>query len=153
MDLHDSGSRCVRIAIAQAQFNRKVTDMLLAGCRRALKQAGLTEDRIDVFSVPGAWELPLAARELAATGHYDGIIALGAVVRGETAHFEFISAECAHGLQQVSLDSGLPVGFGVLTPENDEQAEKRADPERMDKGREAAEAVLAMIELKRQIAQ
>ncbi|HLR87273.1 MAG TPA: 6,7-dimethyl-8-ribityllumazine synthase [Wenzhouxiangella sp.] len=153
MDLHDSDNRSIRIAIAQAQFNRKVTDMLLAGCRRALKQAGLTEDRVDVFSVPGAWELPLAARQLAAAGHYDGIIALGAVVRGETAHFEFISAECARGLQQVSLDSGLPVGFGVLTPENDEQAEKRADPERMDKGREAAEAVLAMLELKQQIAQ
>src|SRR5690625_7154981 len=81
MDLHDSDNRSIRIAIAQAQFNRKVTDMLLAGCRRALKQAGLTEDRVDAFSVPGAWELPLAARQLAAAGHYDGIIALGAVVQ------------------------------------------------------------------------
>src|SRR5690625_7654232 len=109
MSLHDSGNRSIRIAIAHAQFNRKVTDMLLAGCRRALEQAGLAEDQVDVFSVPGGWELPLAARQLAGAERYDGIIALGAVVRGEAADFELISSECARGVRRVSLDSGRPV--------------------------------------------
>lgn len=140
-----------RIAIAVARFNPDVTNLLLAGCRQALLDAGLGEDEIDVFPVPGAWELPLAAREMAGSGRYQGVIALGAVVRGETAHFEFISGECAHGLQRVMLETGVPVAFGVLTPENGEQAMERADPERKDKGREAALAALDMIELKRRV--
>src|SRR5690625_7239213 len=119
--------------------------MLLAGCRRALEQAGLTEDQVDVFSVPGAWELPLAARQLAAAERYDGIIALGAVVRGETAHFEFISGECARGLQRVSLDSGLPVGFGVLTPEHGEQAVVGGGRGRGAEGPQEGGAVLGMV--------
>ncbi|WP_376696423.1 6,7-dimethyl-8-ribityllumazine synthase [Wenzhouxiangella sp. EGI_FJ10305] len=138
-----------RIAVVVARFNPDVTNLLLAGCRQALLDAGLSEERIDIHPVPGAWELPLAARELADTGHYDGVVVLGAVVRGETAHFDFISAECARGLQQTQLETGVPVGFGVLTPENGEQAMERADPGRKNKGREAALAVLDMIEFKR----
>lgn len=140
-----------RIAIAVARFNPEVTNLMLAGCRQALLDAGMAEDLIEVQPVPGAWELTLATRVLAETGRYDAVIALGAVVRGETAHFDFISAECAHGLQRVMLETGIPVGFGVLTPENAEQAMERADPERKDKGREAALAVLDMIELKRRV--
>lgn len=141
-----------RIGIAVARFNPDVTNLLLAGCRQALLDAGVDETRIDVFPVPGAWELPLAARELADSGRYEGVIALGAVVRGETAHFDFISAECARGLQQTQLETGLPMGFGVLTPEDGEQAMERADPERKNKGREAALAVLDMIAFKREVA-
>lgn len=140
-----------RIAIAVARFNPDVTELMLAGCRQALLDGGLSEDRLEVFPVPGAWELPLAARELADSGRFDGVIALGAVVRGETAHFDFISAECAHGLQQTQLETGVPLGFGVLTPENGEQAMERADPGRKNKGREAAMAVLDMIEFKRRV--
>lgn len=138
-----------RIAVAVARFNPRVTDLLLAGCRQALLDAGLVEEAIDIHLVPGAWELPMACRVLADSGRYQGVIALGAVVRGETAHFDFISAECARGLQQVMLDSGVPVAFGVLTPENGDQALERADPERKNKGREAALAALDMIDFKR----
>lgn len=145
-------SQGIRIAIAVARFNPEVTNLMLAGCRQALLDAGLSESQLEVQPVPGAWELPLACRELADSGRYDGVIALGAVVRGETAHFDFISAECARGLQQTQLDTGVPVGFGVLTPENGEQALERADPERKNKGREAALAVLDMIEFKRRVA-
>lgn len=151
MNSKESSSTSVRIAIAWARFNPEVTERMLTGCRQALLDVGLDADRIEVFPVPGAWELPLACRDLAASGRYDGVIALGAVVRGETAHFDFISAACAQGLQQVQLESGVPVGFGVLTPENRSQAIERADPTRKNKGREAARAVLDMIALKRQI--
>lgn len=139
------------IAVAVTRFNPDVTNLLLAGCRQALLDAGLSEERIEVHTVPGAWELPLAARELADSGRYAGVVALGAVVRGETAHFDFISAECARGLQQTTLETGVPVGFGVLTPENGEQAMERADPGRKNKGREAAMAVLDMIDFQRRV--
>lgn len=140
-----------RIAIAVARFNPSITDRLLAGCQAALTAAGVAADAVRVFPVPGAWELPLACRQLAETGRFDGVIALGAVVRGETAHFDFISAECAHGLMQASLETDVPIAFGVLTPENGEQALERADPARKNKGREAALAALAMIALKAEL--
>ena len=141
-----------RIAIAVAQFNPTITALLLKGTRQTLDQAGVADERVEVFEVPGAWELPLACQQLAGCGRFDAVIALGAVVRGETAHFDFISAECAHGLQRVSLDSGVPVAFGVLTPENGEQALERADPKRKNKGREVAQAALDMLVLKARVA-
>lgn len=140
-----------RIAIAVARFNPSITDRLLAGCQAALTEAGVDANAVRVVPVPGAWELPLACRQLAETGQFDGVIALGAVVRGETAHFDFISAECAHGLMQASLETDVPIAFGVLTPENGEQALERADPARKNKGREAALATLAMIALKAEL--
>lgn len=146
----DAGN--AHVAIAVSRFNHSLTSLLLKGCRDALVDAGVAEEHIRMVQVPGAWELPLACRELAATGHYDAVIALGAVVRGETAHFDFISGECAHGLQQVMLETGVPIAFGVLTTENGEQALERADPERKNKGREAALAALEMIALRREIA-
>lgn len=141
-----------RIAIAVARFNPSITDRLLDGCRSALIDQGVAGDDIHVVPVPGAWELPLACRQLARTGRFDAVVALGAVVRGETAHFDFISAECAHGLMQASLETDIPIAFGVLTPENGEQAIERADPQRKNKGREAAMAALDMIALKSEVA-
>lgn len=140
------------IAIAVARFNAGVTEMLLEGCSGALAEQGVADGNVMIVRVPGAWELPLACRNLAATGRFDAVIALGAVVRGQTAHFEFISAECARGLQQVQLETGVPVAFGVLTTENGDQARHRADPARGNKGRDAALAVLEMIALDRLIA-
>jgi len=136
-----------RIGIAVARFNTEVTEMLLAGCREALVDCGVADGDITLARVPGAWELPLACQQMVAIGRYDAVIALGAVVRGETAHFEFISGECARGLMQLSADTGVPVAFGVLTPENGEQARYRADPARGNKGREVALAALEMVDL------
>jgi 6,7-dimethyl-8-ribityllumazine synthase len=140
------------VGVALARFNAEITGMLFDGCRAALVEAGVREDRLVVARVPGAWELPLACRSLIESGRFDAVIALGAVVRGETAHFEFISAECARGLQRLALETGVPVAFGVLTPENGDQARRRADPARGDKGREAALAALEMAALQREIA-
>lgn len=136
-----------RIAIAAARFNEEIVDMLLDGCLATLREQEVRDDCITIARVPGAWELPLACAQLAETGEYDAVIALGAVVRGETAHFEFISAECARGLGEVSLGTGVPIAFGVLTPENGEQARDRADPSRKNKGREVALAALEMATL------
>lgn len=131
-----------RIAVVVSRFNTEVTDALLAGCLAALSECGVNEEHVEVVAAPGAFELPLICDRLAATGRFHGIIALGAVIRGATAHFEFIAGECARGLGETALRHGIPVGFGVLTTENVEQAVERADPARRDKGREAALAVL-----------
>jgi len=151
IDPKAEGAGC-RIGIAAARFNTEITDMLLSGCRRALSTCGVAADDVELVRVPGAWELPLACRVLIDTGRFDAVIALGAVIRGETAHFEFISNECARGLQQLGLETGIPVTFGVLTPENGDQARRRADPERDDKGGEVARAALEMVALKRAVA-
>lgn len=145
--------RGLRIGIAVARFNAEITDMLQDGCHRALLDLGVRDCDIAAVRVPGAWELPLACRALIETGRFDAVIALGAVVRGETAHFEFISSECAHGLQQLGLETGVPVAFGVLTPDNRDQARDRADPARKNKGREAARAAVEMALLKQRLAQ
>lgn len=133
-----------RFAIAAARFNPTVVDLMLEGCLATLREHGVNDQHLTVVRVPGAWELPLTCAHLAETGKFDGVIALGAVIRGETAHFDFISAECARGIGEVSLTTGVPVSFGVLTPENGEQAMDRADPERKNKGREVALAALEM---------
>jgi 6,7-dimethyl-8-ribityllumazine synthase len=111
-------------AIVVARFNSAITEKLLAGAREALSQTGAKNT--EVFSVPGAFELPFAARKLAARGGFDAIIALGAVIRGETPHFDYVAGEAARGLQQAGLDTGIPVIFGVLTTDTLEQAEARA---------------------------
>lgn len=138
-----------KVAVAVARFNSRVTELMWQGCQAALAEHGVED--ITLVRVPGAFELPLTSRWLVDCGQYDAVIALGAVVRGETAHFDFISAECTRGLGQVGLDSGIPVAFGVLTPENGEQAMERADPARKDKGREAALAALEMMALRTEI--
>ena len=115
----------LRFAIVAARFNAFVVDRLLAGAIEALKRHGAKESDILVARVPGAFDLPVVAKRMAEEG-FDAVIALGAVIRGATPHFEYVSAECAAGLQRASLDTGVPIAFGVLTTDNEEQARERA---------------------------
>ena len=124
----------LRFAIVVARFNSMITDKLLAGAQEALAAA-----HVDVFHVPGAFELPLAAKMLANTHRYHGVIALGAVIRGDTPHFDYVAGEAARGLQNVALETGVPVSFGVLTTDTLAQAEARAN-----KGHDAAMTALEM---------
>jgi 6,7-dimethyl-8-ribityllumazine synthase len=138
-----------RIAIVAARWHAPLTDQLVEGAQRALAAAGIGAERIELHRVPGAWELPAAALWLAESGRVDAVLAFGCVIRGDTPHFEFVAGECARGLMQVQIVTGVPVAFGVLTTEDAAQAAERADPARMDKGGEAARAVLEMVTLKR----
>jgi 6,7-dimethyl-8-ribityllumazine synthase len=132
-----------RIVLLASRFNDFVVDGLLAGARRMLDRHDV--GAVETYRVPGAFEMPLAAKKLAASGRFDGIVALGAVIRGGTAHFEFVAGECTRGLGRVTLDSGLPIGFGVLTCDTEAQALDRANSKGGNKGEEAALAVLEMI--------
>lgn len=135
-----------RIAIAIARFNNFINDSLLDGAVDALERIGLvSSENITTVWVPGAYELPLAVKTLADTGKYDAIIALGTVIRGGTAHFEYVSGECSSGLSAVAMNSSIPVTFGVLTTENIEQAIERAGTKAGNKGAEAAMTALEMI--------
>lgn len=135
-----------RIAIAIARFNHFINDSLLAGAVDALKRIGQVKDEnITVVWVPGAYELPLAVRALANSAKYDAVVALGTVIRGGTAHFEFVAGECSSGLSAVAMSSELPVAFGVLTTESIEQAIERAGTKAGNKGAEAALTALEMI--------
>jgi 6,7-dimethyl-8-ribityllumazine synthase len=136
-----------RIAVIASRFNEFIVQRLVDGALEALVARGTALDDIDVVWVPGAWELPGAARFLLETERYDAIVALGAVIRGETAHFDYIAGETARGLQKVALDFGSPVAFGVLTTNNEEQALARAGGPRGNKGADAALAALEMAEL------
>jgi 6,7-dimethyl-8-ribityllumazine synthase len=135
-------ARGLRFAIVVARFNQMITEKLLEGAKKALE--GAQAEGFDVFHVPGAFELPLAAKMLAHTHSYHAVIALGAVIRGNTPHFDYVAGECARGLQQVSLDTGLPVAFGVLTTDNHEQAEARAGGHHGNKGHDAAMTAIEM---------
>ncbi|HZO94792.1 MAG TPA: 6,7-dimethyl-8-ribityllumazine synthase [Candidatus Baltobacteraceae bacterium] len=143
-----------RFAIVVADFYADLAAWLEDGARRGLVDCGIDPDAIETFRVPGCFELPLAARRLLATGKLDGVVALGVVIRGETPHFDFVAGECARGIMDVQLASGIPIGFGVLTTDNRAQAEERADPARGDKGYDAAvaAATVAMIEPRREVA-
>ncbi len=133
-----------KVAIVAARFNDFIVSSLLKGATSAwLERGGAAEDLL-IARVPGAFELPVAARRLAAGGRYDAVVALGCVIRGGTPHFEYISNECARGLQQVGLDTGVPVIFGVLTVDTVEQAIERAAVSAGNKGGEAMEAALEM---------
>ncbi|GKX53991.1 6,7-dimethyl-8-ribityllumazine synthase [Leminorella grimontii] len=135
-----------RVAIAIARFNNFINDSLLEGAVDALKRIGQVSDaNITVVWVPGAYELPLAVRTLAETERYDAVIALGTVIRGGTAHFEYVAGECSSGLSSVAMNSRVPVAFGVLTTENIEQAIERAGTKAGNKGAEAAMTALEMI--------
>jgi 6,7-dimethyl-8-ribityllumazine synthase len=136
-----------RVAVLASRFNEPIVRKLVDGALGALVGQGADLGDIDVIWVPGAWELPVAARYLLETERYDAIVALGAVIRGETAHFDYIAAESARGLQQLTLDFGVPVAFGVLTTDTDEQAEARAGGAHGNKGADAALAALEMAEL------
>jgi 6,7-dimethyl-8-ribityllumazine synthase len=138
-----------RFAIVAGRFYEDLADRLVAGARDELESAGARE--VEVFEVPGAFELPLGARYAARSGHYDGVVCLGAVIRGETDHYEFVCAEAARGIQQVQLETGVPCGFGVLTVDSLEQALARAGGGKRHQGRDAARAVLAMIALRERL--
>ena len=136
-----------RFAIACSRFNQEVVEKLLDGALETFVDKGVALDDIDVVWVPGAWELPMAVRRLLASDRYQGIVALGAVIRGDTPHFEYVAGECARGLAQASAEFDVPIGFGVLTTDNDAQAEARAGGEMGNKGHEAAMAALEMADL------
>jgi 6,7-dimethyl-8-ribityllumazine synthase len=136
-----------RMSAVVAGFHRRIADALLAGARERLAESGLPADALDVRWVPGAYELPLAAQALARTGRYAAILALGAVVRGETPHFDYVCDAAASGLLRVSLDTGVPCAFGLLTCDTYAQAEARAGGAVGNKGHEAADAAVAMANL------
>jgi 6,7-dimethyl-8-ribityllumazine synthase len=140
----------VAYAIAVARFYEDLADRLVAGAQAAFADAGAGE--ADVFTVPGAFELPLAARLCAESGRYDGVACLGAVIRGETDHYDWVCAEAARGIQDVQLRTGVPCAFGVLTVDTMEQALARSGGGKRDSGRHAAEAVLALVRLREQLA-
>ncbi|MGL4454782.1 MAG: 6,7-dimethyl-8-ribityllumazine synthase [Plesiomonas sp.] len=135
-----------RVAIVIARFNSFINESLLDGAVDALKRIGqVADDNITLVRAPGAYELPLVARRLAKSGNYDAIIALGTVIRGGTAHFEYVAGECSKGLAQVMMESDIPVAFGVLTTETIEQAIDRAGTKAGNKGAEAALTALEMV--------
>jgi 6,7-dimethyl-8-ribityllumazine synthase len=135
-------ARDIRVAIVAARFNDFVVVRLIEGAVDALVRHGASEKNIEVVRVPGAYEMPLVVKKLALTRRYDAIVALGAVIKGETAHFDYVAGECASGVARAALDSGVPVGFGVLTCETFEQAIDRAGGKAGNKGAEAALAAL-----------
>jgi 6,7-dimethyl-8-ribityllumazine synthase len=142
-----SAAAGARFALIVSRFNDVITTRLGDGARRALAEAGASESQIETFSVPGAFELPQAARAVAETGRFDAVICLGCVIRGETPHFEYICAAAAHGLMAAAGETGVPMSFGVLTTDTWEQAEARAGDGRDNKGFEATAAALEMAAL------
>jgi 6,7-dimethyl-8-ribityllumazine synthase len=140
-----------RFAIVVARFNTAITDALLEGAVATLAEHGVPDDHVNVVQVPGAFEIPITAKRLAASGRYEVIIALGAVVRGGTPHFEYVAGECARGVSRVALEEDVPVIFGVLTTDTDEQARDRAGGKQGNKGFEAALAGLEMVTLLRRL--
>ena len=135
----------LRVGIVCSRFNEFVVNALLDGAKRGLTKHGVKENNVEVFWVPGAFEIPVMARLMAVSQKYDAIVALGAVIRGETAHFEYVAGPCAEGIMQVQLETLIPIGFGVLTVENVEQAAARSRPDDTNKGFEAAEVALEMV--------
>ena len=135
--------------IVASKFNKFVTSRLLAECVKALTRAGARDESIEVVRVPGAFEIPLVARQLARGGRFDAVICLGAVIRGDTPHFEYISTEVSRGIMQASMEANVPVVFGVLTTETVAQAIERADPMKMNRGADAAKTAVEMVNVMR----
>src|SRR3954468_3496326 len=141
----------LRVAIACARFNDFITERLLSGARNTLVRHGVDETSITVAWAPGAFELPLVAQRLAASGEFDAVITLGAVIRGATGHYDFVAGQCASGVQQAQLETGVPVVFGVLTTDTIEQAIERAGTKAGNKGFESAATAIEMADLLRQL--
>jgi 6,7-dimethyl-8-ribityllumazine synthase len=140
-----------KFAIVVARFNSFITDRLLSGALDALKRSGAPADAVEIVKVPGSWELPLTAKTLAATNRYAAIIALGAVIRGETPHFDHVANQASSGLAAVALESRIPVAFGVLTTNTVEQAIDRAGGKSGNKGYDAAITAIEMADLLRRL--
>lgn len=143
----------MRVAVIASRFNRFIVDQLVSGAQDALDRLGIDGSQQAIVWVPGAFELPLLADQLAASGKYDAMIALGAVIRGGTPHFDYVAGECASGLTRVSLDHGIPVAFGVLTTDTIEQALERAGTGEGNKGYDAAMTAVEMVETQRSVQQ
>ena len=140
-----------RVAVVASRFNESITVALVDGALDALVKHGVRFDDIDVLWVPGAWELPLAVRGAMATEHYDAIVAVGAVIRGETPHFDYVAGEASRGIADATIEGEIPVGFGLLTCDTLQQAEERSGGVHGNKGWDAALAALEMIELMQQL--
>ena len=141
----------LRVACVAARFNDFIVEPLLRGAIDALGRHGVAPHQIEVVRVPGAFELPIVARKLALSGRYDAVIALGAVIRGDTPHFDYVAGECAAGLARIALDSGVPIAFGVLTTDTVEQATDRAGGKAGNKGADAALTAIEMATLLRKL--
>lgn len=141
----------MRMAIVAACFNRFVVDKLLAGAVESLNAAGISAQDLDIVRVPGAFEIPLAAKKVAASKNYDAVITLGAVIRGGTPHFDYVCRACARGVTKAALETGVPVLFGVLTCDDMEQATDRAGGKHGNKGADAALAAVEMADLLRKL--
>ena len=144
-------ARDARFCVIAARFNDAIVENLVRGALDTLKRHGAADSAVDLVRVPGAWELPLAARRVARARQYDGIVALGAVIRGATPHFDYVCNECAAGLSRVSQEFEVPVGFGVLTCDTIDQALERSGTKQGNKGVDAALATIEMVSLLRQL--
>ena len=141
----------LKIAIVASRFNEFITSKLLSGAEDTLRRHGANEDDITVAWVPGAFEIPLIAKKMAKSGKYDGIIALGAVIRGATSHYDYVCNEVSKGIALVNMETEVPTAFGVVTTENIEQAVERAGTKAGNKGSDAAMAVIEMVNLAKQL--
>lgn len=141
----------LKFAILAARFNDFIVDRLVSGATDYLRRHGAAEENMTLIRIPGAFEMPVVCKKLAASGKYDGVLALGAVIRGGTPHFDFVAGEATKGLAQVALESGVPVGFGLLTTDSIEQAIERAGTKAGNKGVEAAAALLETIRVLKQL--
>jgi 6,7-dimethyl-8-ribityllumazine synthase len=141
----------LRVGVVVAKFNKFVTSKLLASCLEGLTKHGVKEQDIEVVRVPGAFELPLVAKMLAKSARVDAVICLGAVIRGDTPHFDYISAEASRGIGQAALDADVPIIFGVLTTDTVAQAMERADPAKFNRGGEAAKSAIEMASVLKQL--
>jgi 6,7-dimethyl-8-ribityllumazine synthase len=137
----------LEVAVCVATFYEDLAERLVNGAVEAFGEGGISPASVHTYEVPGAFELPLAARWCAESGRFQGVACLGVVIRGETDHYEFVASEAARGIQRVQLDTGIPCAFGVITADNREQAEERAGGDKRDQGRNAAEAVVRMCRL------
>ncbi len=149
----DLSAKGLRFAIIVGRFNAFISERLLAGALDALTRSGCTEENIEIVRVPGSWEMPVMARELVKMKRHDAIIALGAVIRGDTPHFDYVAGEMARGLAEVARESGVPIAFGVLTTNNVEQAVDRAGAKSGNKGFDAAMSAIEMANLMRRLRQ
>jgi 6,7-dimethyl-8-ribityllumazine synthase len=147
----DLNARDMRIAIVAARFNDFIVESLLKGAVQCLRRHGATDSAIEIIRVPGAHEMPLAVEKIAAAHRADGIVALGAVIRGATPHFEYVSGECMRGIAASGRQHGVPIGMGVLTTDSIEQAIERAGTKAGNKGEEATLAVIEMVSLIRKL--
>jgi 6,7-dimethyl-8-ribityllumazine synthase len=151
LDFSETQYQGGKVAIVHARFNQPIIDMMIEGVEQKFAELDVPKDNVTRFDVAGAYELPYATQQVAMSGEYDAVIAIGVVIRGDTPHFDYVCAESSRGLMDVSIKHNLPVIFGILTVNTDEQAEERANPEKMNKGGEAAATAIEMINLTRKL--